>query len=242
MTLAILSILIGLGLLIILIALDTESLDTILKAIGRFLQYTVVRPFKFCVKLLALAMVINIVVYLIAPTYIIPVYQTINGAFHDRYVTDPDDVKRIFNKIKRLLPMEVAHQLTLTVVTSGKPNAMVNGKGQVFITTGMLNKAHYDEGAIAAVLGHEIAHYMLNHVTLSITLSEKTIMHKNPWKELMADKMGLLLAKSAGYNSCNVRYLWDAMIETYGKRLYNSTHPIPQYRRDMVKELCKHII
>lgn len=178
----------------------------------------------------------NIALYAHEPTLVIPVYKAINGYFHDKKVNNIADVQEIFNKIKELLPNAHRDSLQLFINPTLKVNAYMYMDGTVILTEGILKKANYDAGAIAGIIGHEVAHYIIYKT------SGPREPGKTAFNELLADNMGLLLGKAAGYNSCNVANLWESMLRDYGERVYVTSHPPSSYRMYNINLLCKRII
>lgn len=218
-----------------------ERIKAVLRVLKETITHFIRVVSKFVVRVLALSMVINIIVFVVAPTAIIPIYQLVNNIAHNKKVETHADVHRIFNNLKKELPSDYARHLKLVISPSNTVNAYAFGDGTVVITTAMLRKIDYDEGAVSAVLGHEIAHVVLNHHK-SIGATAPNRYENNQFKELMADNFGLLLAKGAGYNGCNGKYVWLIFSKTYGDQLITTSHPSSLYRYHNLQRLCKKMI
>jgi len=70
-------------------------------------------------------------------------------------------VKKIVNRVAAAIPGGLKWRVHL--IDDAKANAFTTGGGHLFITRGMVDLLD-DEGRIAAVLSHEMAHNMLGHV------------------------------------------------------------------------------
>lgn len=138
-------------------------------------------------------------------------------------------VRQIYNDIvvssgqsDRALPLEI--------VESDQYNAYTDGT-KIVIYTGLINVSSYD--TIAYVLGHELAHYHLEHTgRLGAEDNETSQRH-----EALADKMGASYMLKAGYNICHAREGWKQIKEQYGDSL-GGTHPNYAYRFDQLDYNC----
>jgi predicted Zn-dependent protease len=107
-------------------------------------------------------------------------------------------------------------------------NAWTDNK-YIYITTGWLKVLNEDE--IAGILAHEMAHNMLKHAGWPKILYPSALSQID--KEAHADKMGVYLLLSAGYNVCNARNVWNTE-RNIGDGDYadpwNQEHPSQSYR------------
>ena len=205
---------------------------------------------KVSLMLLGVLMILNVALYATVPKYTVPVYKMANSLLHDSKVKSEKDIHEIFDNIKDLLPMEYGRQLKLNILKSSQVNAWVRSDGNVTMTTAMINALQKDKGAIAAVLGHEVSHYILSHHALAelyvnVRFGQIRIHSRVPdsvWTELMADNLGIFLGKSAGYNACNGAQFWGNLMLHGGNNLYPGSHPIRAYRLWNINNLCKEII
>lgn len=116
--------------------------------------------------------------------------------------------------------------LRIYVLRQSNSNAYALHDGTLFITLGLLAEI-YNEAALAAILGHEIAHYKHQDVRASFIkrlklFHRKTrnneeqaltleMAHEDREQELTADSTGFLLAHKAGYDigpALRNFYLW----------------------------------
>ncbi len=139
-------------------------------------------------------------------------------------------------------------------------NAFTFG-GKIFITEEMFNFCKNDD-EIACILGHEISHNELGHISEGIKKRKLTteylgnsfgsiasIVGKiistpfNQVDEAYSDMRGMDIAYAAGYNICENQKLWKRMAENEGK--YNSlmtlmsTHPYSGTRAECARN---HIV
>jgi hypothetical protein len=160
-------------------------------------------------------------------------------------------VSKIFNKLKNALDAP-RFDYECHVVESADVNAHTAG-GQVFIFTGILDFAQSDD-EIACILGHEIFHNELGHLTdymreerlgqewfgehgqyymLASQLVSRAFNQEN---EVYSDMHGLDLAVEAGYDGCAGIALWERMAaeNNPGRRTlwqkFTSTHPFSEER------------
>lgn len=110
----------------------------------------------------------------------------------------------------------------LRIVESPTVNAYANER-EVVIFTGLSDYAESDD-EIALVLGHEIAHITLGHVSIKDPLEPLQISVL----EGQADKMGAVYMMKAGYDICSGRKLmkrWEK-----GGDYLGGDHPSYSYR------------
>lgn len=197
--------------------------------------------FKYQVyKILSALLVLNLIAFAVVPVRMLPIYSSIYNYHHDYQVHSEDDVVKIFRDIKKLLPAEGRDRLRIFVVRTPDINAFVTESGAVFINQGIIDFVHGDAGSIAAILGHEIGHDLLTH-NRDFKEDPSDPETVNAWHELMADDMGLLLAKSAGYNGCNAEKTWSDMDDQFGSNVFTDSHPIHIFRAFNIAKLCKRL-
>lgn len=102
----------------------------------------------------------------------------------------------------------------LVIVTSLDVNAFMT-PDNLFVTIGMM-KFVKNQDEMAAVIGHEIGHYVLRH---------SWFKDDSRLKEANADKIGAYMVLRAGYNICAIETLWTRMAKTFGDRILTITHP-----------------
>ena len=102
---------------------------------------------------------------------------------YEAYGDGGSKLEHYINNIVRTLGMtssrpEVFKGYRVIILKSDKKNAFANPGGFIFITTGLLKLANYED-EIAGVLAHEVAHIALRHPTKSIILAHKEELAKN---------------------------------------------------------------
>jgi Zn-dependent protease with chaperone function len=78
----------------------------------------------------------------------------------------------------------------------------------------------YNDDEMALLLGHEMSHYLLHHMT------------NCPQNEFDADELGAKIMIKAGYDICNAIGKFDRMFQVASR-----THPHPQKRKERIKQL-----
>jgi predicted Zn-dependent protease len=151
---------------------------------------------------------------------------------HLEHFSSIDRDKRVQLMYKTLLAKsgQAQNGLPLYIEVSTEENAYNDGK-QVVIYTGLLDSLNDDE--IALVLGHEIAHGMLEHLgKLQATSAEESAVH-----EANADKLGAVYALKAGYDVCKGREVFKHWENERGNAL-GQTHPDYAYRYSELNINC----
>ncbi len=107
-------------------------------------------------------------------------------------------LRRIMARLKKAAPAR-GFVWRVHLVEAEKPNAFTTGGGHIFITTGMMDLLR-DDGKIATVLSHEMAHNTLNHV---VQARKKKAMARNAQafsRKVLAEKMSMeWLGKSLSF-------------------------------------------
>lgn len=191
-------------------------------------------------RVLSILLVLNLIAFALVPVRLLPVYSSIYNYSHNYKVKSDADVEKIFNDLKKLLPSEGRDRLRVYVVKTPVVNAFVTESGAVFINQGIIDFTNGDAGAIAAVLGHEISHDLLTH-NRDYAENANDPETVNAWHELMADDMGLLLAKSAGYNGCNAEATWLKFDDQYGSEVFTGSHPTNIFRAVNFAKMCNRL-
>ncbi len=185
-------------------------------------------------------------------------------ARYKSYGDGTSKLERYINNIGRTLGMasirpEVFMGYRILIIKSENKNAFANPGGFIFITTGLLKLAKYED-EIAGVLAHEIAHIALRHPTKSINRAyrqdmmkekvEKRLLRRNVEKsvedvfkrrntgfdsqqEKQADKYAIIILMRLGYEPMGlVRII---------KKLEggDEVHGDPQERAENLKEIIR---
>lgn len=174
---------------------------------------------------------------------------------------------RVQGIAKRLIPQTshfrtdaVAWRWETNVFQSDEVNAFCMAGGKIGIYSGLIDKVKPTDDELAAVMGHEIAHALREHVReqvsrqealkwvgvlasvatgsqivgdLSDTVTNVTLtLPKSREAEREADEIGVELAARAGYNPRAAITLWQKMNQLGGSRPPEilSTHPAPETR------------
>jgi predicted Zn-dependent protease len=102
----------------------------------------------------------------------------------------------------------------LEIVPTMMVNAWMSPDG-MFVTIGIM-KFVKNQDELAAVIGHEMGHYILRHFWFD---------DDSRLKEANADKIGAYLMFRAGYNICAIEGLWLRMAGTFGDTILTASHP-----------------
>lgn len=121
--------------------------------------------------------------------------------------------------------------LPLYIVESDTENAYNDGTKIVIYTKLVDNAESWDE--VALVLGHEVAHGMLEHLGKLNTSdpAEITVLEAN------ADKMGAVYMMKAGWDICKGREIFARWRDEMGNH-QNGDHPDYSYRFDELNINC----
>lgn len=160
---------------------------------------------------------------------------------------DPAQVARVRAIVGRLIPQAAAFrpdaatwQWEVNVLSSDQLNAWCMAGGKMAIYTGLIEKLKLTDDEIAAVMGHEIAHALREHVREQVSKSMATgfglsvagallgvgqvgqeLMNmvgkvtfelpNSRLHEVEADRIGVELAARAGYDPRAAVTLWEKM-------------------------------
>jgi predicted Zn-dependent protease len=179
--------------------------------------------------------------------------------------TDPAVLARVQGIANRLIPHAAVFRpdapnwkWEVNVFQSNEVNAFCMAGGKIAVYTGLISQLKITDDELAAVMGHEIAHALREHVreqmseqqTLGIgALIGSAVLGVDPRlaqdatqvliglphsrrAEVEADDIGLELAARAGYNPKAAITLWQKMGSLGGGRppTFLSTHPSPESR------------
>lgn len=164
----------------------------------------------------------------------------------------------------KIIPEKIC-PFTFSLITEDSINAWTDGQ-KIFVTTGLMRFIQSDE-ELALVLGHELAHAILNHVQktmgnkilgtiLDVIVIATTgidthgafgtlgglIFSKDFERE--ADYVGTYIVARAGYNISNAPDLWRRMAVEYPgsiKDKFLATHPSSPERYLLIEKTVKEI-
>lgn len=107
---------------------------------------------------------------------------------------------------------------------------------EIVLFTGMINFSNANDDEIALILGHELGHYILDHVNQPVPdLKYTSETHRSKKYELNSDKIGAFLMTQAGYDVCKGRELWKRMKDTFGDIVEKDSHPNAIFRYENLK-------
>lgn len=168
--------------------------------------------------------------------------------------------KRLIPATAHFRPDAVQWNWETNVFTSAEVNAFCMAGGKIGVYSGLIEKLRITDDELAAVMGHEIAHALREHVReqvsaqqaaklpgvvlaivtgnqaladLSDMVSDVTLtLPKSRQAEQEADEIGVELAARAGYDPRAAISLWQKMTHLGGSRPpeFLSTHPNPESR------------
>lgn len=166
--------------------------------------------------------------------------------------------QRITAQVESIKPASKNWTWEMHVINTTTVNAFCTGQGKMAVFEGMINTLQLTDDELAAIIGHEIAHALLEHgrerssrdLLTNLALSQiggnaQTIaayasklglaLPFSRHQESEADLLGLQIAAKAGYNPNAAISLWDKMGKLQAGSNNKiagllSTHPIPEER------------
>jgi len=168
--------------------------------------------------------------------------------------------KRLIPQTAHFRPDAVAWRWETNVFNSDEVNAFCMAGGKIGVYSGLIQKLKITDDELAAVMGHEIAHALREHVreqvsaqqaaklpgvVLAIVTGNQALadlgdmvsnvtltLPKSREAEREADEIGVELAARAGYDPRAAITLWQKMMRLGGGRPpeWLSTHPAPESR------------
>ena len=162
-------------------------------------------------------------------------------------------LNRIFKRIHSISHLK-HEQWQLLLIPEDDFNAFVTGGTYIVVYAG-LEKQLKDDSEVAAVIGHEFAHVVANHVgerqshqQLALLSGSKSarrssfntaFTHEN---EEEADKLGILYAALAGYDPYAAYRVWNRMYQQKGDfgSMYVS-HPVYSERSALARETANKV-
>lgn len=167
--------------------------------------------------------------------------------------------------LQKLIPDEYADKckgLSVFITNETHYNAYVMVKPDIYVTNGLLAQAH-NEAALAAIIGHELTHYLMDdsqndffrkikrrdikqqkkkHQDVGNVEFYKAAAegHKNQLQEKKADSLGIVLAHRAGYDVSFAASNFLQMIDIE-ERAIESSSKLQEMENDEKDELLKRI-
>lgn len=182
--------------------------------------------------------------------------QEVRAEYRGRLLPDDDPdtrrVRRVTEKLVRAAEIEpLQREINLKVrgyrfeweahvIRERQANAFCLPAGKIFVFTGILRVAE-DDGELAAVLAHEMAHALAHHGSERVARQQGggnilSSLRYDRMQESEADKIGLFLLPFAGYDPDEAAEFWQRMMARGGAALpeFLSGHPNPETRvRDL---------
>lgn len=150
----------------------------------------------------------------------------------DKYVSNVikdkevnDYISKLGNKLVKAIPTEEnieGFEFKFKVINEKEDNAFTFGGGYVYLYRQMIEDSTANEGQLAGIIAHEIAHCMLRHI-----INPSTTMEENRQKELDADALGVRILVNAGYNPEDLALHFLATAVEYKKTGYRSEPMYP---------------
>jgi predicted Zn-dependent protease len=180
-----------------------------------------------------------------------------------KFIGSGNEYMRVQNVLKKLnsnISNPRGFHYKIYLLDTSILNAFTFG-GKIFITTEMLSFCNNND-ELACIIGHEIAHNELGHISESIkknnlmneylgnnlgdvfySLSRIVFSPFSQIDEAHSDMRGMDIAIASGYDICQNKSLWDRMSKKEGE--YNtitnllSSHPYSGTRRDCASNHIK---
>jgi predicted Zn-dependent protease len=175
-----------------------------------------------------------------------------------------DIFRRIIESAQRLWPEAAA--LELALVDDRWPLALSSASGQIVLSTGFFSRYQPGPDELAFVLGHEVAHLVLEHQRAQLSavwrrnapqrlkaeyameflqtepLVRAQIARMASSHEREADRVGLLIAAHAGFDAMQALRYFDtvrAVDERSG--IYETPHDSPEGRQAALRRLAQRL-
>lgn len=185
--------------------------------------------------------------------------QEVRAEYRDRLLPDDDPdvrrVRRVTEKLVRAAGIEpLQREINLKVrgyrfewevevIRERQANAFCLPAGKIFVFTGILRVAA-DDGELAAVLAHEMAHALAHHGSERVARQQGGgnilgSLRYDRMQESEADKIGIFLLPFAGYDPDEAVKFWARMQQASGGGDVPeilSTHPSHQTRIQQLRE------
>jgi predicted Zn-dependent protease len=171
----------------------------------------------------------------------------------ERLVAD-ESLSRYLDGVLAALVPELAQgapRPRVLVLRSPERNAGTTSDGLIFVSTSFL-AALGDEAQLAALLGHELAHFLARDSLVDVRfarVSASTVqrMDLSRDQEERADRLGLALVRGAGYDPAGVLHMLELIerddAETRGPYAKFESHPfVPDRIRALRRQLAGQAI
>ncbi len=153
-------------------------------------------------------------------------HYSIDKILHSGHVIFGDEISEYVAEIAAKLlenEPELLAKLRFYTIKSNSTNAFSTDQGIVFVTTGLIAQLA-SEAQLALILAHEISHYTENHVLEGFKdkiknrknfRSIEELSQYSKEKEFIADSLGLIIYKNAGYSINEVLPTFDVLMYSY---------------------------
>ena len=143
-------------------------------------------------------------------------YSLSAGMLYAQSSPAPKNVQAIYHRLLKTTNMS-GRVKGIRLMRDKYENAFAAYDGHVYVTQGLLDNAA-NENELALVIGHEIAHVLLNHVT-------PDNHEDNRANEMHSDKLSAFMLLQAGFNLCEGRGIYVRWYKKYGDSVLTSSHP-----------------
>jgi len=192
---------------------------------------------------------------------------------------DPAQLARVRQVVARLVPHTAAFRpdalrwsWEANLFQQDQINAFAMSGGKIGVYSGLIDRLKLTDDELAAVIGHEMAHALREHVREQMSLqmaqqlplvligavtgnqalvqlgdavAQVTLgLPRSREAELEADRMGVELAARAGYDPRAAIRLWEKMRSAGGARgpEFLSTHPAPGNREEQLRVASQQVM
>lgn len=148
-------------------------------------------------------------------------YSLSAGMLYIQSSPAPKNVQDIYYKLIKTTNMSRRIK-GIRLINEKYENAFAAYDGHIYVTQGLLDNTA-NENELALVIGHEIAHVLLNHVTPDNHEDSRA-------NEMHSDKLSAFMLLQAGFNPCEGRGIYIRWYKKYGDNILTSSHPSPSQR------------
>lgn len=180
--------------------------------------------------------------------------------------------QRLVSQTTHFRPDAVQWKWETNVFQSDEVNAFCMAGGKIGVYSGLIVKLSMTDDELAAVMGHEIAHALREHVREQVSMQQAArvpgvllaivtgnsaladlgdavtnvslTLPRSREAETEADQIGVELAARAGYDPRAAIALWDKMNLLGGDRPpeFLSTHPSPETRKGDLERISERVL
>jgi predicted Zn-dependent protease len=180
--------------------------------------------------------------------------------------------QRLVAQTTHFRPDAVQWHWETNVFQSEEVNAFCMAGGKIGVYSGLIVKLSMTDDELAAVMGHEIAHALREHVREQVSMQQAArvpgallaivtgysvladlgdavtkvslTLPRSREAETEADQIGVELAARAGYDPRAAIALWDKMNQLGGERPpeFLSTHPSPVTRKSDLENISEKVL